>query len=284
MTATKTPDDLAIQPRNYEFGRGAPHPRWWLNGDPIATAFYNSLSATFPLGERFFMDAVKAYRHKATGKLKDQIAQFLFQESVHSREHVVFNQMATQAGYDMEPLEERARQQIEFAKTRPAILQLAATCALEHFTAILANAVLSDPRHFEGAPDEAQQMWRWHAMEEIEHKAVAYDTYMAAMADVPAPFRYLRRCVVMVLSTGIFFHSVFGNIGDLFRQDGIDDAAHWRKMARYLWSDPGIMRQVAKSYFAYYRPGFHPWEEDDRDLLAKTEASLNRPLPAGAAA
>src|SRR3546814_1673082 len=62
-------------------------------------------------------------------------------------------------------------------------MQLAGTCALEHFTATLAHAILSDPAHLAGAETEAQRMWRWHAIEEIEHKAVAYDTLLLAMRD-----------------------------------------------------------------------------------------------------
>jgi predicted metal-dependent hydrolase len=273
-STTKTPSDLAIQHRDLQFGRDTTHPRWWVGGDPVATAFYNALSATFPMGERFFMEAVKAFRHKTDGKLKQQVADFLFQESMHSREHVVFNRMAEDAGYDMKPLEERARKHIAIARSKPAILQLAATCALEHFTAILANAVLSDPRHFAGAPEEAQRMWRWHAMEEIEHKAVAYDTYMAATAHLPGFVRYLRRCLVMVVATGIFFSAIGGNIRDHFRQDGIDNRETWRRLRHFLWREPGIARTVLGSYFKYYKPGFHPWDEDDRALLTLTEQSL----------
>ncbi len=284
MTSHKTPSDLAIQHRDLEFGRDTAHPRWWVNGDPVATAFFNALSATFPMGERFFMESVKAFRHRTDGLLRQQVADFLFQESMHSREHVVFNRMAEQAGYDMKPLEERARKHIAIAKSRPAILQLAATCALEHFTAILANALLADPRHLEGAPEEAARMWRWHAMEEIEHKAVAFDTYLAATSRYPAFFRWLRRCIVMVIATGIFIGAIGGNIRDVFRQDGIDNKETWRKLRHYLWKDPGIARTILKSYFKYYKPGFHPWEEDDRDLLAQAEKSLASPTYAGAAA
>ena len=180
---TKTPQELAIQRRDYQFGRDNPHPRWWMNNDPIATAFYNGLSALFPLGERFFMDSVKAFRHKTDGKLKEQVSDFLFQEAMHTREHVVFNKMATDAGYDIKKLEGRAASILGYARKKRAIYQLAATAALEHFTAMLAHAVLADPRHFADAPEEARQMWEWHAMEEIEHKAVAYDTYMAGLLE-----------------------------------------------------------------------------------------------------
>ena len=278
---TKTPRELAIQRRDYQFGRDNPHPRWWMNNDPIATAFYNALSALFPLGERFFMDAVKAFRHKTDGKLKDQVADFLFQEAMHTREHVVFNKMATDAGYDIKKLENRAGAILGYARKKRAIYQLAATAALEHFTAMLAHAVLADPRHFAGAPEEARQMWEWHAMEEIEHKAVAYDTYMAALKTWPAVIRWALRSIVMFVATILFFYAVVLNTRDLFRQDGINTGKSWRRLFSFLFFEPGLMRKVMKSYFSYYRPGFHPWEEDDRGLLAKAEATLIRPITAG---
>ncbi|MES2032774.1 MAG: metal-dependent hydrolase [Pseudomonadota bacterium] len=282
-TTTPTPDNLAIQLRDYRFGRDAPgHPRWWLSGDPVATAFFNALSATFPLGERFFMDSVKAHRTHATGVLRDQISAFLFQESMHSREHVVFNEIAEKAGYDMKALEDRTRRVLAFARTRTPIQQLAATCALEHFTAILANAILDDSRYLEGAPPEAQALWRWHAMEEIEHKAVAFDTLVAATRGWSPLRRYILRARAMTQASILFYISIGANLRDLYRQDGLNSLATWLKTAGYLLFRPGIVGKVFGYYFAYYRPGFHPWDHDDRALLARAERLLNRD-PAAAA-
>ena len=278
---TKTPQELDIQRRDYQFGRDNPHPRWWMGNDPIATAFYNGLSALFPLGERFFMDSVKSFRHATDGKLKEQVADFLFQEAMHTREHVVFNKMATDAGYDIKKLENRAGAILGYARKKRVIYQLAATAALEHFTAMLAHAVLADPRHFAGAPEEARQMWEWHAMEEIEHKAVAFDTYMAALKNWPGVIRWALRSIVMFVATILFIYAVVLNTRDLFRQDGINTGKSWRRLFSFLFFEPGLMRKVMKSYFSYYRPGFHPWEEDDRALLAKAEATLIRPQTVG---
>ena len=278
---TKTPQELAIQRRDYQFGRDNPHPRWWMGNDPIATAFYNGLSALFPLGERFFMDSVKSFRHATDGKLKEQVADFLFQEAMHTREHVVFNKMATDAGYDIKKLENRAGAILGYARKKRAIYQLAATAALEHFTAMLAHAVLADPRHFAGAPEEARQMWEWHAMEEIEHKAVAFDTYMAALKKWPGFVRWALRSIVMFVATILFIYAVIANTRDLFKEDGINTGKSWRRLFGFLFFEPGLLRKVMKSYFSYYRPGFHPWEEDDRALLAKAEATLIRPQTVG---
>lgn len=281
---TKTPDALDIQRRDYQFGRDNAHPRWWLDNDPIGTAFYNGLSALFPKGERFFMDAVKAFRHKTDGKLKEQVSDFLYQEAMHTREHVVFNKMATDAGYDIKKLEDRAGRLLGWARKKWPIHQLAATAALEHFTAMLAHAVLADPRHFAGANDEARQMWEWHAMEEIEHKAVAFDTYIAAMQKWPGIVRWMQRSIVMFVATILFIYAVIANTRDLFKQDGINTGKSWRKLFGFLFFEPGLMRKVLKSYFSYYRPGFHPWEEDDRNLLEQAQTKIVRPQLSGAPA
>src|SRR3546814_16997070 len=122
------------------------------------------------------MSAVRHYRDDAPEPLREQIDDFIFQESTHSREHIFFNRQARDAGYDMVSSENRAARTIAWAKRRPPIMQLAAACALEHFTAILANAVLYDPSHLAGADTEAHRMWRWPSIEETEPKGAAYDT------------------------------------------------------------------------------------------------------------
>jgi predicted metal-dependent hydrolase len=256
------------------FGRDAPSGRWWLGGDPVGTAFYNALSATFPLGERFFMDSVRRYRNVAPARLKTQIAGFLAQEAMHTREHIFFNKQIADHGFDIAAMEDRTRTRLDFARTRPPLQQLGATIALEHFTAILAHALLADPRHLEGASDEARAMWRWHAIEEVEHKSVAYDVYMAAAASLPAPRRWTLRVLTMVAATHLLFAVVGSNIADIFTSDGINNGRTWRRLFHFMLVRPGMLRQVMGSYFAYFLPGFHPWQHDNRALVSEVEQTL----------
>jgi predicted metal-dependent hydrolase len=282
--STKTPPDLTIQPRDMAFGRDAPSGRWWLGGDPVGTAFYNALSATFPLGERFFMDSVRRYRNVAPAKLKAQIAGFLAQEAMHTREHIFFNKQIADHGFDIAAMEDRTRARLDFARTRPPLQQLGATIALEHFTAILAHALLADPRHLEGASDEARAMWRWHAIEEVEHKSVAYDVYMAAAASLPAPRRWTLRVLTMVAATHLLFAVVGSNIADIFTSDGINNGRTWRRLFHFMLVRPGMLRQVMGSYFAYFLPGFHPWQHDNRALVSEVEQTLAATYGVGAPA
>ena len=275
---TQTPAGLVIEKRNWKFGRDMLPRRWWHGGDAGRTAFYNALSSTFPVGEKFFMAAVRHYRDEAPEPLREQIDDFIFQESTHSREHIFFNRQARDAGYDMASSENRAARTIAWAKRRPPIMQLAATCALEHFTAILANAVLSDPAYLAGADVEAQRMWRWHAVEEIEHKAVAYDTWLHATRGMPRWMSWSLRVLAM-LSAAVRFHwVVFRNIRDLLRQDGCNNRATWRRLLAWLYDYPGPMRLLARGILGYLRPGFHPWQHDDRALARRALASLTPPL------
>ena len=268
------PAGFAINKRDLRFGRNQALDRWWHGGDAGRTAFFNALSSTFPVGEKFFMKSVRHYADQAPEPLRGQIADFIFQESMHTREHVVFNRQATQAGFDIAPLEARASRTINWAKRRSPIKQLAATCALEHFTATLAHDLLADPSHLEGAAGEPSRLWRWHAIEEIEHKAVAFDTYLVAMRDKPAFLRWLRRSVVMAVTSVRFHYVIFRNIADLLKQDGKNDLATWRKLLSYLYGKPGPMRKLLGEIFIYMKPGFHPWDVDDRQLVVAAVKQL----------
>src|SRR3546814_3917381 len=105
-------------------------------------------------------------------------------------------------------------------------MQLAATCALEHFTATLANAILADPAHLAGADAEAQRMWRWHAIEEIEHKAVAYDTWVHATRALPRWQRWAMRSFAMAAASLRFHIVVFRNTADLDRKSTRLNSSH----------------------------------------------------------
>ena len=274
MAETQTPADLFIRPRDIVFKSASPPARWWLGGDPVATAFFNALSASFPQGERFFMDAVRHHRDTADPRLKDLIAAFLAQEAVHSREHLALNGELAERGYDFALIERYLKKRFDFGRRLPPLSRLGATIALEHFTAILAHALLSDGDDLALAPPELKRLWHWHAIEEIEHKAVAFDAYLAATRRFSRPRRWCMRCVSMALNTIVFLQYLRFGTRELFRQDGIDNRATRRALRRYLWSKPGILRRAAPAYFAYYRPGFHPWRVDDRALIAGVEASL----------
>ncbi|WP_380875192.1 hypothetical protein ACFB49_03700 [Sphingomonas sp. DBB INV C78] len=268
---TETPSDLTITPRDRRFGRGLPQQRWWLGGDPVATAFYNGLSITFPKGEGFFIDSVRKFRDGAPPQLAEEIAAFTKQEVMHTREHVAFNRRVTDAGYDVGKLEKAVEHRLAVTRSKPPIVSLAATMALEHFTAILAHELLADPRHLAGAEASAGDMWRWHAMEEIEHKGVAYDTWLHATKDWPRFTRWKVKAKVMLFVTRNFVVDRTRGMLELLRQDGLAGPRLWARMFWFAFVRPGMMRKILSAWLAFFMPGFHPWKHDDRVLITRAE-------------
>ena len=269
MTATilPTPTDLTITPRDRRFGREAIAPRLWHGERVEATAIYNALSATFPAGEAFFVESVRAFREAAPPKLAEEIKAFTKQEAIHSREHDAFNKRAALSGYDLSKLEARIEKRLARTRARPPIVSLAATMALEHFTAILAHQLLAEPRHLAGAEKEAADLWRWHAVEEIEHKGVAYDTWLYATRNWPRGKRWKVKAKVMLYVTRNFVVDRTAGSLELMRQDGVTGLRAWSRLLWYLWIRPGMFRKIAGAWLKFFLPGFHPWNEDDRHLL-----------------
>ena len=283
MTATTlpTPADLSITPRDRRFGREAATPRLWHGGRVEATAIYNALSATFPIGEAYFVESVRRFREGAPPKLAEEIKGFTTQEAIHSREHDAFNKRAADAGYDLSKLEAQVEKRLAVARERGPFANLAATMALEHFTAILAHELLGNPSHLDGAEQETADLWRWHAIEEIEHKGVAYDTWLWATRDWPRFKRWKVKARIMMYVTRNFVVDRTAGSLELMRQDGVTGLKAWSLLMTYLWVRPGVFRKIAGAWFKFFLPGFHPWNEDDRHLLAAYDAAAPaEPTPA----
>ena len=268
-----TPDDLTITVRDERFNRGTNPRRWWA-GEPFGTAWHNALSATFPRGEAFFIEAVKAHREGADAKLDAEIRAFVRQEINHTREHIAFNRLAEDAGYDVKAIDTRVAEMLALTKDRPAIANLAVTMALEHYTAMMAAEFLENPAHFTDADAEVRDMWRWHAAEEIEHKGVAFDTWNHATRDWTPGKRWRVRSLVMVSVTARFFKNRWTDSLELLAQDGITGwKAKWG-LFKYLTVSPGIVRRIFPAWLAYFKPGFHPWDHDDRELIKLYEGDF----------
>ena len=174
------------------------------DGDLIMSHLMASLSAVFPDGEDFFVRSVRYYRDRITDPdLKRQVSGFIGQESVHGREHRALNDRLDELGYPVKEGEAITRWGLQLReKFLPPVSNLAATAALEHFTATLAELVLSDPEmRATAAPGPVHDLFLWHALEESEHKAVAFDVYKAVggsewlrtLHDEPADRRLHRR-------------------------------------------------------------------------------------------
>jgi len=284
VSAKSTPADVHVPPRDIHFNVNAAKTGHWLSGDPIGTAVFNALSITFPDGERVFIDAVRAFRDGLPPKLAEDVKGFIAQESIHSREHHALNQLIDRELYPVAEIETEFRERIAFARSRGPMRMLLSTIALEHFTAMMADMHAKHLDLFDGADPEIEKMWRWHAMEETEHKAVAFDVFMHATQHWSPFQRYMRRCITMALITFLFTRNITDFAAKLLTADGYSYKDALKAVKRYVWREPGIFSRGWRTYFAWYRPGFHPWDEDNRVLVAhwkaEFDADATAPVPA----
>lgn len=248
--------------------------RHWLGGDPYATAFYNALSAVFPRGEAFMIESLKPWASRVPDGLAADVKIFIEQEAAHSREHASMNRALIRAGYDIAPLDRAIRQFVEFFGRTDALTRLGATMCIEHLTAIVAAEMLADPRHLQGCEPDIRKLLLWHGIEEIEHKAVAFDVWMWATRDWSAARRWATRsAMITAVSISFFINRTRGQV-ELLRQDGIGWTQALPQMLRYGFGKGGIGRRILRPWAHFLKPGFHPWQIDDHALIAKGEAMI----------
>lgn len=240
-------------------------PRDWCAGDPFATTQLAALSLLFPEGERFFVESVKAHRAAVTDpELRARVVGFVGQEAMHGREHRAFNELLVAHGFTAAPRVDAWLRGFlaRIRRIAPRRVPLAATCALEHFTAIMAERLLRDPRMAAELHEAVRPLWLWHALEESEHKAVAFEVYRATGGG------YVERAGVMLLTTAIFFAVTAVVHARLLAQRGVLGRPwRWARGFARLWIWPGHFTRMIPAYLAYFRPGFHPDDHDTRALL-----------------
>jgi len=231
----------------------------------VGTLLFDALSICFPEGERFFIESVRAFRDKITNlTLQQQVKDFIRQEGQHSHQHRKYNAMLSENNYDLVPLEKRNSNSIRFYKRfLSKRSQLAITCASEHFTAFLAHRILTEKSLLEALDPEYAKLWRWHCVEEIEHKAVCFDVYQHIGG------KYLERISCMVLETVRILYLVHAQLFALLKQEKkLWRLKIWRDCFNILWGREGTFRKIIPEYLTYYKPSFHPWDEDNYALIA----------------
>jgi uncharacterized protein len=273
MTQTSNPD-RTVPTRRMAFEQSMRDvPRHFAaDGDLIASHLTAALSSVFPDGEDYFVRSVRHFRDQITDPvLKRQVAGFIGQEAIHGREHRVFNDRLDELGYPTKRYERFTKAGLKFReRILPPKSNLAATAALEHFTATLAELVLTDEeiRHLFGHA-AVRDLFVWHALEESEHKAVAFDVYKAVGGG-----ERLR-----VLTMNFFrFGFVFGmSVAVLLSLLG-DRATYRRGHLRQSWhrfKRSSIMRrEVWDQLRDYNRSDFHPDDSDTNELVERWRSEL----------
>lgn len=261
------------------------------DGDVIMSHMLAALSGLFPDGEELFIEAVRLHRDQITDPdLLRQVNAFIGQEVTHGREHRRLNARLGELGYRAPlveallhadqpftpgmrrilkvitrfgPLKDVGERLEEDEHIEPEpIMKLAITAALEHYTATMAETLLREPElQSRFADQELFRMWAWHAIEECEHKSVAFDVYKAVGGTEEMRRRALRMSTLaLVFIAG--YHTVVG---------ALRDPRSWRGfgLARSIWrlrTNPLVSKEFRARIADYNRPDFHPLQHDTTAL------------------
>lgn len=260
-----------IPVRNVQFAFSEATPRYWAGDDPFLTHFWNALSSTFPDGEAFFVRSVQHYRKQVESEtLREEMRAFSGQEGMHGQQHLRHLQLLHDQGYPwIRRLNEFADRQMRVINRVAPRYSLAVTAALEHLTAILARQLLTWPEHWL-APmhGDMQPFWRWHATEEAEHKAVAFDV-LACVSESHA----LRVTALVTATFGLVVETGIRQIYFLGKDRRLSVGMLWRGWRRLATKGPH-RRRLVKDYLAWFRRDFHPSQIDDRALIEAASREL----------
>ncbi|MDN5874015.1 MAG: metal-dependent hydrolase, partial [Sinobacteraceae bacterium] len=251
-------------------------PTYWLDGDGFKTRFFDAMSTLFPEGEKFFIACVRDFRDQiADPQLQQQVADFTRQEGQHGRIHTQFNDRLQQQGIRVDRIIEQERGILfeRFRKRLSPVYTLALTAAAEHLTATMAHGFFRRGL-LERADPRIRAIYAWHAVEEIEHKAVAFDVFKTV-----AHGGYFTRVLAMLQETIMFPLHVFLIMGHMFSVDGIHGWARCKLWARGLWwlyGPGGLYMRVLPHYFSYFLPGFHPWKRGQMESYKRWVEAYQR--------
>jgi predicted metal-dependent hydrolase len=232
----------------------------WNGHDAFRSAFFNALSMSFPVGEQYFMDSVRAgiktLPEEHQQRLATEVQGFVGQEATHRRVHGLFNAHLEKQGFKNE-LERRAALRLKQNAHRDVRVHVGATAATEHLTAIFADWMLRHPEALEGAEERLQTLWLWHSAEESEHRSTAFDIYQAMGGSHVWRVRVFR-----YVSFIFMFDLLRQTVRNLWHDGALFKPSTWRSAANLLFSKDGMMRGNVAQWRDYLREDFHPEQHD----------------------
>lgn len=265
-----------VRRMRFRFGEPEPLKRHFVEGDIVFSHLVAVLSGLFPPGEESFIRSVRRFSDEITDPvLKKRVAGFIGQESVHGQEHRKLNGQLADMGYPLvrfllfAPTSVRQKTMVRIENMIPAKVHLAITAAAEHYTAVLGARVLSNEelQEIPGDP-EVWHLLNWHAMEELEHKSVAFDVYRAVGGSerIRTTVMWFMYYLTIPLVTAAVMFSI------------LLDPTAWRpiKVLRQTYGvfRGPLLRGILAEIHEYLRPGFHPDDVPTDDLLERWQREL----------
>ena len=261
-------------------------PRYWFAGDPFLTRMFDALSLTFPDGERYFIQSVRLFRDQIQDPdLKQRVADFIRQEAQHGIAHDKMNQIMKDQGMPVDQFIQRLNKVFKFElKYRSPQYNIAMTAAAEHLTALMAETFYGEKETLQDAHPYVRALFAWHAIEEMEHRDVAFDV-MQQVGNVPE----VTRKMALVLTTGLMFGFTLYRANVMLKCDGFNRTQRLKMNVRglqWLFGKQGKLRKMQSQYRDWFKPDFHPSQHPiiaQYDVWIDTLAQTSDPIQAGEA-
>ena len=271
---TTAMDERKVPTRRISFEESLAHlPKHFAkDGNVFSSHLLAALSSLFPDGEDFFVRSVRHFRDDITDpELKRDVAGFIGQEAVHGREHREFNAKLAQLGYPTQRYEQWTKRSLAFRqKVAPAKSNLAATAALEHYTATIGALLLRSPETRDLIGDQnVRHLFVWHALEETEHKDVAFDVYRA-VGGTERMRIWTMNAVTAGFLGSLFVQVILSMLGDreTYRIRTLRDTV------KAIRATPLLSRKMWRDLRDYNQKGFHPRMHDTTGLVAEWREKL----------
>lgn len=277
---------VGIPPRHMDFSHLATTPRYFYRDNATITTFLAMLSSIFPPGERFFVESVRHFRNQVTDpQLKAEVSGFIGQEAIHGREHERLNEILKERNINTRVPEMAVAAALGLLAKLPPSTQLACTTFMEHFTALLGEALLTDTDFVGNFDPEMLQLWQWHALEEIEHKNVAYDVY-----ELIGNSHLERHIASLLVIATVGPAAILGWVYLLAREGKLTDTKDISVGLNSLFGKRGFVSRIIRRIPLFTAKSFHPNKHDTqqlaeqwREILFGEKGELNHALKNAAA-
>lgn len=227
---------------------------------PEVSVIFNAMSTCTPVVEQFLNKVMMQCRRQVgadRAHLRDEIDDFVRQESNHYRTHQKYNAMVEAAGLRLDQrLEDDLQAEYrEMLKTRSLPFLVAYCAGFENFTLFISRFLFEQAGDLFREGDSIGDLWRWHFAEEYEHRSVCHDGFAAISGN------YFQRTYGLIYSAFHLNRHVSRRIASYLEQYRQDMTPEERK--RSVRREKAFMRKfngwtlprMARIFIPYYDPG-----------------------------
>ncbi len=256
---------IAITPRKFNMPDSLELTLDWYQGNPLLTSYFMALSAILPDAERYMIDALREARDQIRdAQLKADITGFIGQEAHHSLAHRNVNKSKFNPPIDIQSMEKDFQTRVLLPLSKESLSErLALAAAMEHFTGMFSEYVLSNPDSFTDAPEVMSAFITWHVIEEIEHKSVVFDAFQEITGgDLALRRRFFIKAFRILTTSVSEYHK------QIIQQSNYKPTWRVRSEAMsYFFGLNGLFTSNAVRAFDYLKPNFHPTQHKHEHLI-----------------